>query len=212
MSTRATIVFIGPNGQGASATRLYQHCDGYPSNVLPNLKASLKAVRTKAMEHAETMTHRERGARFDFDTAELHVGLLTGAYIFEETTGFGMGAQLEESMWLESDDYAQFDTATSLQLFGNHGDIEWLYIVNSKERSIRVFGGGFGPDPQEMVENGMTDPMRYVDDMADDYKVKTAAQIRSACRSLSRAGFPVNPRRMSGRRAAHAAQRAARQR
>jgi hypothetical protein len=207
MSTRTAIIFIGSNGQAATAVRLYQHHDGYPSNVLPTIKATLKAVRKKAAEHAHTMAYRNAGEKFDFLTTPLHAGLLAGAYIFEETSGFGMGAELESSMYIETDDYQQFDAETAKRVFGDHGDLEWLYLVNAVDRSVRVFSGG-QEWPADMVAAGMVDPMEYVECIVDDYQERTAAQIRSACRSLSRAGFPVNPKRLSGRRAAHAAQRA----
>ena len=212
MSTRMTIVFIGSNGydgSGQQATRLYQHSDGYPTNVLPTLLDCLRNVRKKAEAHWEHVSYRHNGAAFDFLTTPINSELLAGCYIAEETSGFGMGAEFERTIFLDKPNPDDWDRETQRGVYGDHGDIEWLYVVNALDRSIRVFGGGyFDRFPQETVAAGTVDPMSYVEHLSDDYKDQAAATIKSAARSLGRIGFPVNPKRQSGRRAAHAAQRA----
>jgi len=210
-----TIVFVGANrynGSGTQATRLYQHSDGYPTNVLPTILNALKVVRKKAATHWEssfTRPDRQGDKEFDFFTVPLNSELLAGCYIGEETSGYGMGAEFEKTTYLETDIQAGWDAETAKNVFGDHGDIEWLYVVNAIDRSISVFGGGYSGDmPADTVGKGTVDPLSYVEDLTEDYQVAEAAVITKAARSLSRIGFPVNPKRQSGRRAAHAAQRA----
>jgi hypothetical protein len=214
MSTRMSIVFIGANGydgSGTQSTLLYQHCDGYPTNVLPSIFNALKAVRKKAETHWQskfTRPSRQDDKDFDFFTVPLNSELLAGCYIAEETSGYGMGASFESTTYLETDIQAEWDAETAKKVFGNHGDIEWLYVVNAIDRSIKVYGGGYdGGWPADTAQKGTVDPLSYVENLTEDYQIAEAAVITKATRSLSRLGFPVNPKRQSGRRAAHAAQR-----
>lgn len=210
MSTRGSIIFIGPGtfGGGVEGIRLYQHCDTYPTNMLPSLRKVLKATRKKAEEHHEHVAYRMKGAPFNFATCVIPAELLAGVYIGETTTGFGLSAHIEHKMALKSDDLGSLHPDTLSELFGNHGDLEWVYVVNAMERNIRVFGGGYtGELPVTFFEAGTVDPESYVGNLVEEYQDKELARIKSATRSLNRAGFPVNPKRQSGRRAAHAAQR-----
>jgi len=210
-----SIVFIGANGydgSGTQATRLYQHSDGYPTNVLPTILDALKGVRKKAVKHWEssfTRPDRQGEKDFDFFTVPLNSELLAGCYIAEETSGYGMGARFESTTYLETDIQAEWDAETAKKVYGDHGDIEWLYVINAIDRSIKVYGGGYdGGWPADTAAKGTIDPLSYVDDLTDEYQVSEAAAITKATRGLNRIGFPVNPKRASGRRAAHAAQRA----
>ena len=212
MSTRGAIIFIGPDTFGGSvkALRLYQHCDTYPTNILPVLKDVLKATRKKAEEHhTDHIAYRMRNVPFKFETCIIPAELLAGVYIGETTTGFGLSAHIEHSMGLRSAELGELDAGTLSELFGNHGDLEWVYVVNSIDRSIRVFGGGFtGELPETFFKQGTVNPECYSEDLVEDYRDKALASIKSATRSLNRIGFPVNPARQSGRRAAIAEQRA----
>ena len=213
MSTRGAIIFIGASnydGTGTKAVRLYQHCDTYPTHLLPLLLDTLRSVRKKSAEHWEHVSYRmPKGAEFDFATCPINAEMLAGCFIAAGTTGFGMAAELEESTYLESDIMAQWDHETHSKVFGNHGDLEWIYVVNAIDRSIKVYGGGYtGTEPASKVAQGTVEPLSYCEVLNEDYQVIEAARIKSASRSLSRIGFPINPRRESGRRAAHAAQRA----
>ena len=211
MSTRTTIVFIGANnynGTGTKAIRLYQHCDGYPTNVLPTIRETLRVVRKKSAHHWQHISYRNPRKKFDFLTVPINAELMAGCYLAEETSGFGMGAHIERSVYLETDIPEQWDADTKEAIYGDHGDIEWLYVVNSIDRSIKVFGGGYtGDHPTDTAAKGTVNPLSYIEHLVDEYQENEGARIKSATRSLSRMGFPVNPERQSGRRAAHAAQR-----
>jgi hypothetical protein len=212
VSTRTAIIFIGANnydGTGTKAVRLYQHCDGYPTNVLPTLRNTLKVVRKKSEDHWQHISYKHPRAEFDFLTVPIHAETMAGCYIAEETSGFGMGARLEEIVYLDHDIIADHDEETLRKIFGNQGDLEWIYVVNSIDRSITVFGGGYtGKGACETVSAGeKVNPLSYIKNLVDEYQESEGAVIKSALRSLSRIGFPVNPERESGRRAAHAAQR-----
>lgn len=212
MSTRGAIIFIGANnynGTGTKSVRLYQHCDTYPTNMLPLLLDTLREVRKKSADHWKHISYAHPGKDFDWISVPIHAELLAGCFIAAGTTGFGMGAELEKSVYLETDVQAEWDDETRHKVYGNHGDLEWVYVVNSIDRSIRVYGGGYTDTvPASKVAEGTVDPLSYIDNLTEDYQAGETARIKSATRSLSRIGFPVNPKRESGRRAAHAAQRA----
>jgi hypothetical protein len=212
VSTRSAIIFIGANnydGTGTKAVRLYQHCDGYPTNVLPTLRDTMRMVRKKMEDHWQHISYKHPRSKFNFLTVPIHAETMAGCYIAEETTGFGMGARFEEAVYLDSDDLRTYDEETRRKVFGIQGDLEWIYVVNSIERSISVFGGGYtGSAAWDTVTGGTVNPLSYVENLVDEYQDAEAARIKSATRSLSRIGFPINPVRLSGRRAAHADQRA----
>lgn len=212
MSTRTAIIFIGANnydGTGTKAVRLYQHCDGYPTNVLPTLRDALRVVRKKMANHWQHISYKHPRSEFDFLTVPVNAETMAGCYIAEETTGFGMGARFEEAVYLETDVLHSWDEATRRKVFGNQGDLEWIYVVNSIDRSIKVYGGGYtNTAAYETVTGGTVDPMTYLENISEDFIDREESAIKAALRSLSRIGFPVNPKRESGRRAAHAAQRA----
>ena len=212
MSTRTAIIFIGANnydGTGTKAVRLYQHCDGYPTNVLPTLRNSLRAVRKKMAEHWKHISYKHPRSEFDFLTVPIHAETMAGCYIAEETSGFGMGARIENIEYLETDILAEMDEETRTKVFGIQCDLEWVYVVNSIDRSIRVYGGGYTNTAAfETVTNPIVDPMTYLENINEDFIDRETSTIKAALRSLNRIGFPVNPVRKSGRRAAHEAQRA----
>jgi hypothetical protein len=96
-----------------------------------------------------------------------------------------------------------------VRIFGDRTDLEWIYAINSIKRTIRVYGGGYTDEkPHLKVASGVVDPINYVKYLHWDCRETYAKQIRAAIRSLGRIGFPVNPKRTSARREAHAAQRA----
>jgi hypothetical protein len=207
-----TIVFIGANnydGTGTQAVRLYQHSDGYPTNVLPTIRDAMKAVRKKSADHWQHISYKFPRAEFDFLTVPINAELMAGCYIAEESSGFGMGARFEKAIYLETDIAAEWDEETRRKVYGNHGDIEWLYVVNSIERTIKVFGGGYtGDDPADTAAKGTVNPLSYVENLTEEYQDRETARIKNATRSLARYGFPVNPQRKTGRRAAIEDQRA----
>jgi hypothetical protein len=211
MSTRGTIIFIGANnynGTGTKAVRLYQHCDTYPTAMLPLLLDTLRAVRKKSADHWQHISYLHTNQDFDWTACSIHAELLTGCFIAAGTTGFGMAAELENSIYLESHIPGEWDHETWGKVFGNHGDLEWVYVVNAIDRSIKVYDGGYTDTiPGVSVTRGTVDPLMEIESLKESYQAQAAARIKSVTRSLSRIGFPVNPKRESGRRAAHAAQR-----
>lgn len=46
---------------------------------------------------------------------------------------------------------------------GYQGDLEWIYIIDTKSKNIDVYGGGYtGEYPENKVKLGLVDPMSYI--------------------------------------------------
>jgi hypothetical protein len=168
----------------------------------------MKAVRKKMAEHWQHVSYRHPGVDFDFLTVPINAETLAGCYIAEKTSGYGMGAHVEDAIRLQTDVIATWDDAAKQKVFGNQEDLEWVYVVNAIDRSIKVFGGGYSGKPAWQYTGKTVDPMTYVENLVEECQKSEGKAITVASRSLNRFGFPVNPQRKSGRRAAHEAQRA----
>jgi hypothetical protein len=189
MSTRGIIVFKGTGKYSNSqAYRLYQHCDSYPTAMLPVLRDVIRKAEKLAAEGTDMM-----GSQYPV-TPEMLAGLTVG----EQTGIFGMGARIE------------YTGTTSEPLYGNQGDLEWIYVIDTDAKSVNVHGGGYsGDSAEEKVAEGLVNPLSYIEKLCEEYQAKESRAITSAVRSLKRLGWPVNPSigAKTGRRAAIAAQK-----
>ncbi len=189
MSTRGIIVYIGKGKYSTpQGFRLYQHCDSYPTGILPLLKTVIrKAEKCVAAEDSGRRTV----------TPEMLAGFTVG----EQTGIYGMGAHIEEAkpaLHISNED-------AIFELLGNQGDLEWVYVVDTDAQTINVYGGGYSNTcPEGFVKAGTVDPLVYVENLIEEYQEGEAKRIKSAIRSLKRLGWPVNPPKKgkTGRRAA----------
>lgn len=193
MSTRGIIVFKGTGKyNNPQAFRLYQHCDTYPTSMLPVLRDVIRKAEKAAVKGSEMM-HSAYGV-----TPEMLAGYMVG----ESTDIFGMGAQIEYTG-------PRVDGNDEGGLYGNQGDLEWIYVVDTDAKSVNVYGGGYsGHLTSEKVAEGMVNPLSYIEDLTEKYQVKQSRVISSAVLSLKRLGWPVNPALKTGRRAAIAHEKA----
>jgi hypothetical protein len=187
MSTRGIIVFKGSGRYSdQQAYRLYQHCDSYPTQMLPTLRNVIRKAEKLVVEEAKWMLSEYTV------TPEMLAGLTVG----DQTGIFGMGARIEY-------------TGGEGNLYGNQGDLEWIYVVDTDAKSVNVYGGGCsGEVAGDKVADGVVDPLVYLENLNYEHRESEGKRITSAIRSLKRLGWPVNPG-PTGRRAAIAATKAA---
>ncbi len=179
MSTRGIIVFVG-NGPYSNPTgiRLYQHCDSYPTHTLPLIRKAISRAKREAKE--ENGTAFGAGQRYR-PTPDV----LVGFYIGETTSIYGMTVRIEEHKSVTVDEVST--------ILGNQGDLEWVYVVDTDARTVRVYGGGYIDEtPDRFLEAGTVDPMVYTDALIDEYQAPEGEKIAAAMRSLARIGWPVN--------------------
>lgn len=76
---------------------------------------------------------------------------------------------------------------------GNQSDLEWIYIVDTKNKNIDVYRGGYtGKSPQSHVKRGLIEPMSYVENIRDEYKDAEKRVINNAVFDLLSIGYTVN--------------------
>jgi len=198
MSTRASIIFIGPdyfNKHVTWAIRLYQHADGYPAHVLPTLQNAMAAVRAKMAAHWQRTAYNHPGVEFDFFTVPINAETMAGCYVYEETSGYGMGAHIEEMVSPQTCGLPLWDDETREKVFGYREDLEWVYVVNSIDRYITVFGGKYSGLPAWTYTGGATvNPTKSLEGMVEKYQETYGKKIEVASQGLKNLGFPVNPK------------------
>jgi hypothetical protein len=88
MSTRSIIVITGKSIYNEkSTTRLYKHCDGYPTDVLRLLENSIKLSKK---------IQKEQNKRYK-DNKPISQELFEGAVVSCSLTPYGLGTMIEES-------------------------------------------------------------------------------------------------------------------
>lgn len=188
MSTRSIIVITGDGKRGtAQTTRLYKHSDGYPTGNLPIIAEAL----AKAKEQC-----KETNERFQIDNPRgPSVEQVTGLLIGSATDTYGMGARLDDD---GDGKTAVYNEKFKPKHLGNQGDLEWVYVVNLDNNTVKVFGGGYtGDGPQSAYKKGVVDPREYATQLKEECQANELQEIETAIKAVEDAGFKLNPKRKS---------------
>ncbi|MCP3684729.1 MAG: hypothetical protein GY861_18835 [bacterium] len=170
MSTRSIIVVKDEN----SVTRLYKHCDGYPTGNLPVIQ---KALAKSLEQQAKSLKrHKEYGSKITVDQ-------MVGHIIGEATSIYGMGAFIEK----------KYQSEFKPIHLGNQFDLEWIYIIDIKEKTVSIYGGeSTGDSPQKTYKKGVVDPFVYVErSIADEYQDEYRKETKDCLNNLRSIGFKV---------------------
>ena len=179
MSTRAIIVVTGENRIGPRAVRLYKHSDGYPTDTLADL--------VTATERAEGYI-TTRGQDLTIYTQDCSVPALKdmpppGFAAQVTTAGFywhGSAYRVDEV----------FPSPDGTDIFGDQGDLEWVYHVNLTTRTITVWGGGYGA-PEEHFARGPVHPWDYADGLLPEYRQDEKTAIAAHMDKLMDQGWTI---------------------
>lgn len=179
MGTRSVIVVTGEkNYSGNQTVRFYKHYDGYPTGNLPIIAKALCDGAAKIAEHQAELKTQKPGK---FCT-ELFEGLLIGA----ATDVYGISARVEE----------KYEEEFRPEHLGNQSDLEWLYLVDLKEKTVEVFGGKYtGNLPQSHYRKGSVKPEKWLENLRPEYVDAEREQLNCAIRDIEQAGFKLNPKK-----------------
>jgi hypothetical protein len=191
MSTRAIIVVTGSHRLYAweSIVRLYRHHDGYPTEVLADV--------VRATETAVSFIHNHSSLLTVFRKDGLCPTL-------DEMPAEGFAAQIIAAGNCWDGSSFRFDDPDEQGLppithgplevrhFGNHGDLEWIYLVNVKRRGLTIFGGEFGAVEVHFAR-GAVDPLSYADRLRADCQEDERMRIRVAMDQLMDQGWDITP-------------------
>lgn len=166
MGTRSTILITGET----QTIRLYKHYDGYPTGNLSLIEKALeKAISALG-------TYKVKYPEFD---KSLSVELITGKIIGESTGVNGMGVELEEN----------FIGPLKPSHFGNHGDLEWVYVIDVEAKTINIYSGSY------RGKGKVTDPMERVKSLHKEYQADEIQRTNELIRLIKAWGFKVNPKK-----------------
>jgi hypothetical protein len=77
-------------------------------------------------------------------------------------------------------------------MFGNQGDLEWVYVVDLRSRTIEVYGGTYGC-PEEHLARGRVEPAdAYAAQLKDEYQSTAKAAVNAHLDKLLDFGWNVN--------------------
>lgn len=179
MGTRSIIIITSDS----YTARLYKHSDGYPTGVLPLLVATIKQANSIIAEHNARLK-----CKYTMRTLETTPHLLVGKIIGEASTAYGMGCYLEEV----------FPDDLDPKHLGNQCDLEWIYVINLMDNTLRIYGGGFtGELPQSSLEEGTVDPCVYSNSLKNEYQKEERERTLKLVAEIESLGFKINPKRKS---------------
>lgn len=128
MGTRAVIQVVGsndmtppgPDGAYSCSVRLYRHHDGGPRECLPEIARSIEMMERLVQE---SLSWKKNKVRY------VAVEPMAHAIIANMMCSHTLAA------WIEKTYYC----APTLAQLGNACDLEWLYVVDCKERLVNVY-------------------------------------------------------------------------
>lgn len=184
MSTRSIIIVTGKDlYENDRTVRLYKHSDGYPTGNLPLIYEALSKAKSQCDVDFERFKTKRR-----IPNVDQVVGILIGA----ATDVYGMGMRIDAC----DEDAATYSEKFKPKHLGCQGDLEWIYVVNLTDFTVKVYGGGYsGELPQYTYKNGVVDPLQYADQLYPEYQDSERKEIQDGINSIESLGFKVNPKR-----------------
>ena len=178
MSTRSIILVKGQGTYYENVIRLYKHCDGYPTENLPLIYNTLETCLDMIRDYPYASFIKKFNPEF-----------FAYKLIGESTTIYGKGAHVDQF----ENDPAEYDSEFKLEHLGNQFDLEWIYIVDVKQKSVNIYGGGYsGKVPQIAFKKGFVNPESYSKQLHDEYQSSTLNEIKKAVKNIESLGFKVN--------------------
>jgi hypothetical protein len=191
MSTRSAVLIrgVGRFGSGVSSVRVYQHSDGYPSWMLPELVEATKIAQRLVDEHVDNRPERFTDCPVP-TVADMEAETFAGALMAASLTWYGMAARMDDD---HDDDTRRAVYQGDYQdaHWGRQSDLEWMYLVDLPARAITVYASGGYDDPAAHLANGPVDPRRYALELSENYRGREYARISRAMQGLAAAGWTV---------------------
>jgi hypothetical protein len=201
MGTRAVVVIAGNNDtRGKGVVRLYRHWDGDPDDVLESIADATAMTNEYIAEHADMLV-----AWHSPDYENRVVPTVADIPV----QGFGERLICSRLRWgcspyrvdtsFENNSPAVFNGDLKNEHFGEQSDLEWMYLVDLKARTITVWGGDCG-DPAEHKAKGPVDPRKHATQLRTDepkvnYQGADFLAVDAGMTKLRRQGWTITPPR-----------------
>ena len=171
MSTRSIIIVTGMTSEEPrveTTVRFYKHCDGYPSGTLPIIRL--------AIEVSKILTGQAKCQNI--------------VQFFKTIAKLPLDQDFDKSCRKK----AYYEAAPFLlSHLGNQVDLEWIYILNTNDNSLKIYGGGFkNISPQEFIQRGLANPEVYVNSLYPKYREVELEIIKQSVLDIEKTDFSVN--------------------
>ena len=183
MSTRSIIVVTGLGKHKDHQTvRLYQHSDGYPTGVLPEIYAGLKQALDLILDLEKQMG--------DDQSRHLSAGLVANCIQCASVDVYGGFAAKPDS---DDPGKADYDSPFNTDHLGNQGDLEWIYVLDLGKMELNIYGGEYtGEGPEVAFNKGPVDPESYADKLKTEYQDRERKATQAVVEKLENLGLEIN--------------------
>ncbi len=184
MGTRSIVVVTGRHAQDdklKETIRLYRHWDGSPDVMLATIGAAI------AVSQGILARWQDRWRTLNSEVRSVTAKCLADAVLAASLGIHGMGMRLDD----RDGTAAAFRGPPTARAFGDQGDLEWVYVLDADARTVHVYGG-YGT-AREVMQDGPTDPMTYLEGIRDEYRAGVAESVRAGLAAIRAAGWEVNP-------------------
>jgi hypothetical protein len=197
MSTRSIFVVTGRASRfmGEHQTvRIYKHGDGYPTDNLAVLvEATEKANNLISANNADLESDSPSRLSLDGMGAKAFADCIIASTL-SAYSGFRCQIDKDDNTVSNSgldDGLAIFNEPLKDSHFGNQGDLEWIYVVDLKAKSINVYSGGY-ESPDEILPRGVVDPRSYAEHLIEEAQVRERSEIAAHMDRLMDLGWNLN--------------------
>jgi hypothetical protein len=185
MSTRSCLYFFGKDFEGEDySTRIYRHCDGYPSSNLSDLATAV-----------------ENGGRGASVSADRFAGVFIDATAGSAKPDAAGGQD-------------EFNSILPREILSDQDDLEWVYLIDTENRSVNVYGKTFGYSGSSaaQIASGVSDPRKEAEEVLPQYVEETQRAVEGALRRLEDSGWSAQRARLPQALVEHCRERLAEER
>jgi hypothetical protein len=220
MGTRGIILVTGYHERGVQkkdqfcSVRLYEHWDGSPDTVLGQLADATRFAQEyldRKRDYAEFCARRAPVTVADlpaiaFAYHVIHAGVgFAGPAIRIDREHGERGRPEDEGGGTYPYTYPAIFSGHQWNddtvVWGEQGDLEWVWRVNLPERTVTCWGMASG-SPQDIVAHGPVDPRIHATELRDDepYQQRAFLGISRGVAALERMGWHLTPPRSKAKR------------
>jgi hypothetical protein len=190
MGTRSIIMVTGKgqHAEGFETVRLYRHYDGDPMWNLPSIIAGIERAQSLVFEwNSKSFNFGRQFAIGDVRARVFADCIVAGSISWY--SGFDIRVDDEDDN-LPGEGLAVFRGPLTLENCGNQGDLEWMYVVDTIQKSVKVYGNG--SNPEDLLAGGLTHPSAGADCLVDDAQEPYRTAANAHLDRLLDMGWDVN--------------------
>ncbi|MBY0525575.1 MAG: hypothetical protein K2R98_19375 [Gemmataceae bacterium] len=182
MGTRSIILITGKGRHGGKQTvRLYRHWDGYPTCNLSTIAEAIEKANELHQKYAMQSWSK------DYQLTDMPAQTFADLVVASSIQWDGAAARIDDDNGRDCVWHEELSSAH----YGNQGDLEWVYVVDVEQRTVKVYGNDYGT-PAEHIRRGTVDPCKYAACLKPEYRDKERGETMSVVGRIVGLGWMVN--------------------